>query len=108
MSCPGKSWNPLGTLARYSRGAHGGGCQLLMPRGTACRCWEVAGRLASTSLLMSEQKPEPSQRHWHHQERQPMLGHCLTLGLSWHCPWGYCETFQELTASLTGPGRWVL
>lgn len=37
-----------------------------------------------------------------------MLAHCLTLGLSWHCPWGYCETFQELTASLTGPGRWVL
>lgn len=30
--------DPLGTLARYSLGACGGGCLLLMLRGTVCHC----------------------------------------------------------------------
>lgn len=55
-----------------------------------------------------QKKPEPRQCLWHSQERQPGAGLLPDPCLSWHCPWEYRETFQELAASLPGPGRWVL
>lgn len=62
-------------------------------------------RLAGASLLTSEQKPEPSQHFWHHQDRQLGAGPLPDPCLSWHCPWGYCGISQEFAASLPWPGR---
>lgn len=47
-------------------------------------------------MLTSKQKPELSQYLWHHQERQLNTGLLPNPCLTWHCPSGYCVTFQGL------------